>query len=83
MDQDSPVEHHTKDEKYMFGIFQIMKGVLMVAEKPSLAQSISNILSSKKCDYRKGFIDWSLCRQCMAGQVSSHGVGGEWLCHEH
>ena len=28
----------------------------MVAEKPTLAQSISNILSSKKCDYRKGFI---------------------------
>ena len=35
--------------------FQIMKSVLMVAEKPSLAQSISNILSNKKCDYRKGF----------------------------
>ena len=32
-----------------------MKTVIMVAEKPSLAQSISNILSKKTCDYRKGF----------------------------
>lgn len=33
----------------------IMKTVIMVAEKPSLAQSIANILSHKKCDFRKGF----------------------------
>ena len=44
-----------EEMRYYHIIFQIMKGVLMVAEKPSLAQSISNILSNKKCDYRKGF----------------------------
>ena len=33
----------------------IMKSVIMVAEKPSLAQSIAMILSHKKCDQRKGF----------------------------
>ena len=32
-----------------------MKSVIMVAEKPSLAQSISQILSHKNSDYRKGF----------------------------
>ena len=31
-----------------------MKSVFMVAEKPSLAQSISNILSKEKCSSRKG-----------------------------
>ena len=30
-----------------------MKTVIMVAEKPSLAQSIANILSKKTCDYRQ------------------------------
>ncbi|XP_064118388.1 DNA topoisomerase 3-beta-1-like [Macrobrachium nipponense] len=32
-----------------------MKSVLMVAEKPSLAQSLAEILSNKKCSTRKGF----------------------------
>lgn len=31
-----------------------MKSVLMVAEKPSLAASIANILGSGKCSQRKG-----------------------------
>ena len=29
--------------------------VFMVAEKPSLAQSIANILSDNKCSTKKGF----------------------------
>ncbi|KAK8384837.1 hypothetical protein O3P69_014418 [Scylla paramamosain] len=32
-----------------------MKSVFMVAEKPSLAQSLAEILSGKKCSSRKGF----------------------------
>lgn len=32
-----------------------MKSVFMVAEKPSLAQSLAEILSNKKCSSRKGF----------------------------
>ena len=56
-----------------------MKTVIMVAEKPSLAQSIANILSKKTCDYRQEIMkknpshsmfllyqegfQWSLCCQ--------------------
>lgn len=36
------------------GTVFIMKSVLMVAEKPSLAQSLAEILSNKKCSSRKG-----------------------------
>ena len=35
------------------GLTVTMKTVIMVAEKPSLAQSIANILSKKTCDYRQ------------------------------
>ena len=36
-----------------------MKTVIMVAEKPSLAQSIANILSKKTCDYRQEIMKYS------------------------
>ncbi|ROT81135.1 putative DNA topoisomerase 3-beta-1 [Penaeus vannamei] len=56
-----------------------MKSVFMVAEKPSLAQSLAEILSNKKCNSRKGFNgacsvhEWtgSFCNQSVRFKMTS------------
>ena len=52
-----------------------MKTVIMVAEKPSLAQSIANILSKKTCDYR-----WEITKQANFTEVATIRKGFNGAC---
>ena len=51
-----------------------MKTVIMVAEKPSLAQSIANILSKKTCDYRWEIIKYSSCTEVASIRKGFNGA---------